>query len=72
MRDAPPAPSSPDDWPIYPVRDFEVSEKEGRMEFGGRFFFRSVLIVGLGLLSIFPIGRATASSLEVFHASQAP
>jgi molybdate transport system substrate-binding protein len=32
------------------------------------FLFRSVLIGGLGLLGIFPIGQATASSLEVFHA----
>jgi molybdenum ABC transporter molybdate-binding protein len=29
---------------------------------------RSVLVWGLGLLGIFPIGQATASSLEVFHA----
>jgi molybdate transport system substrate-binding protein len=38
------------------------------MQLERRFFFRSVLIVGLGLLGVFPIGRATASSLEVFHA----
>ena len=29
---------------------------------------QTVLIGGLGLLGVFPIGRATASSLEVFHA----
>jgi molybdate transport system substrate-binding protein len=29
---------------------------------------QTVLIWGLGLLGVFPIGRATASSLEVFHA----
>ena len=33
-----------------------------------RFLFRTVLIGGLGLPGIFPIGQATASSLEVFHA----
>ena len=32
------------------------------------FLFRSVLIGGLGLLGVFPVGQATASSLEVFHA----
>ncbi len=32
------------------------------------FLFRTVLIGGLGLLGVFPIGRATAASLEVFHA----
>ena len=32
------------------------------------FLLRSVLIGGLGLLGVFPIGQATASSLEVFHA----
>jgi hypothetical protein len=29
---------------------------------------QTVLIWGLGLLAVFPIGGTTASSLEVFHA----
>ncbi len=33
-----------------------------------RFLFRTVLIGGLGLAGVFPVGQATASSLEVFHA----
>jgi len=32
------------------------------------FLFRTVLIGGLGLLGVFPIGQATAASVEVFHA----
>ncbi len=37
-----------------------------RLEMG--FLLRTVLIGGLGLLGVFPIGQARASSLEVFHA----
>ena len=32
------------------------------------FLYRAVLIGGLGLLAVFPVGQATAASLEVFHA----
>ena len=32
------------------------------------FLYRAVLIGGLGLVAVFPVGQATAASLEVFHA----
>ena len=38
------------------------------MQLGKGSLFRTVLIGVLGLLGVFPIGQATASSLEVFHA----
>ena len=50
------------------IRMIQVIQKEGKMQLGKGFLFRTVLIGGLGLLGVFPIGQATASSLEVFHA----
>ena len=38
------------------------------MQLDRAFFFRGVLIGGLGLLGVFLVGQAVASSLEVFHA----
>jgi molybdenum ABC transporter molybdate-binding protein len=38
------------------------------MQLETNFLFRSVLIGGLGLLAVFPVGRTSAASLEVFHA----
>lgn len=38
------------------------------MQLDTRFLFRAVLVVVLGLLAFFPVGRTVAASLEVFHA----
>ncbi len=38
------------------------------MRSGKGVLFRAVLTGGLGLLGVFPVGHATAASLEVFHA----
>ncbi len=50
------------------IRVIEVIQRGGKIPLEKGYLFRTVLIGGLGLLGVFPIGRATASSLEVFHA----